>query len=120
MVSPLWVSGDGHLRLVEGDGNEQTELQRRLFRSARAKRCSYFPGIHKVDISFSAISVVMGPTSGSFSTRSERLTEQNSAWDRRLGNSGIGFLELVSLLGRQSGLRKTVDDPLDILLSLER
>ena len=33
---------------------------------------------------------------------------------------GYWFLELVSLLGRQSGLRKTVDDPLDILLPLER
>jgi hypothetical protein len=38
--------------------------------------------------------------------------------DRRQGN--VDFLELVSLLGRQPGLRKTVDNPLDIVLPLER
>src|SRR5258708_4198922 len=39
MVSPPWVAGDGHLRLVEDDGNKpisQGELVRRSFRSARA------------------------------------------------------------------------------------
>jgi len=94
-------------------------------RAAAPKRSSYFRGIPKVDISSSAISVVMGPTSGSFSTRSERLTERISACTFVLGTAVkeirvLVFLDLVSLLGRQSGLRKTVDDPLDILLSLER
>ena len=89
------------------------------------ERSSYFRGIPKPDIFFQRNFCRYGPYERKLfhSERAPYGTNFSPYFRFRTAVKEIRvlvFLELVSLLGRQSGLRKTVDDPLDILLSLER
>ena len=88
---------------IKTDVQPWSETLRRLFRFARAAARNALPisaVFPKVAISFSAISVVMGPKSGRFSTRRASACGAKFSLGPPSMKLGYCFLELVSLLGR--------------------